>query len=57
MFSKPTQNPNMGVWNGSEYSNSNMRERNEYIGGNSKTMKNKTKKTKMRKQKSIRRKK
>uniref|UniRef100_A0A6C0IGZ1 Uncharacterized protein n=1 Tax=viral metagenome TaxID=1070528 RepID=A0A6C0IGZ1_9ZZZZ len=50
MFSKPTQNPNMGIWNGNEYSNTNMRERNEMIGG-----KNKTKKIKSRNQKSIRR--
>lgn len=57
MFSKPTQNSNMGVWNGNKYTNSSMEEREEYIGGKNKTMKNKIKKTKFRKQKSIRRKK
>ena len=52
-FNKPTQNPNAGVWNGSEFTNDNMRWNSENVGGG----KNKTKKNKMRKQKSFRRKK
>ena len=51
-FSKPRQNPNAGVWNGSEFTNDNMRWNSENVGGG----KNKSKKNKMRKQKSIRRK-
>jgi hypothetical protein len=55
MFSKPTQNPNMGVWNGSKFTNPAMEEREEYIGGKNK--KNNTRKNKTQKQKSFRRKK
>ena len=51
-FSKPRQNPNAGVWNGSEFTNDNMRWNSENVGGG----KNKSKKNKMRKQKSFRRK-
>ena len=55
MFSKPKQNPNMGVWNGYKYTNPAMEEREEYIGGKNK--KNNTRKNKVQKQKSFRRKK
>lgn len=55
MFSKPKQNPNMGVWNGHEYTNDAMKERAEYFGGKNKT--NTTKKNKVQKHKSFRRKK
>ena len=54
-FSKPRQNTNAGVWNGSEFTNDNMRWNSENVGGGkNKTKKNKTKKNKMRKQKSLR---
>jgi len=55
LFSKSTQNPNMGVWNGQKYTNTAMEEREEYIGGKNK--KNNTRKNKTQKQKSFRRKK
>ena len=49
-FSKPNTSSNAGVWNGSEFTNDNMRWNSENVGGG----KNKTKKNKMRKQKSLR---
>jgi hypothetical protein len=58
MFSKPDPNPNKGVWNGHKYTNASMAEREEYFGGNNKTNKtNNTRKNKVQKQKSFRRKK
>ncbi len=56
MFSKPNSNPNMGVWNGREYTNDNMRWNSENVGGG-KNKTNTTKKNKVQKQKSFRRKK
>ena len=56
MFSKPKQNPNMGVWNGHEYTNDNMRWNSENVGGG-KNKTNTTKKNKVQKHKSFRRKK
>jgi hypothetical protein len=55
MFSKPPPNPNVGIWNGEKYTNAAMEEREEYFGGKNKT--SKTRKNKILRKKSFKRKK